>query len=185
MARAIVDRVGADRITEVTQDSYYRDLSHLDADQRARQNFDHPDAIEAGRLARDLAALRAGQPIQLPEYDFTRHVRLPTSQTIHPKSVILVEGILVLALAEVRSLLGVRIFVDTPADIRFIRRLRRDVSERSRSTQSVIEQYLATVRPMHLDFVEPSKRWADIIIPEGGRNTVALEMLISRIEQAL
>jgi uridine kinase len=185
VARSIVERVGPDRITEVTQDSYYRDLAHLAPAQRAARNFDHPDAIEADLLAGHLEALRAGRSIDLPEYDFAAHVRRPESRRAHARSVVLVEGILILALPEVRRLLDIRIFVDTPSDIRFIRRLRRDIAERGRSVNSVIDQYLATVRPMHEDFVEPSKRYADVILPEGGRNTVALEILISRIEQDL
>jgi uridine kinase len=185
VARSIVQRVGRDRITEITQDSYYRDLAHLEPGERAIRNFDHPDAIEVELLAEHLGMLRAGESVDLPDYDFAEHVRRPDTQRVESRNVILVEGILILALPEVRRLLDIRIFVDTPGDIRFIRRLRRDVAERGRSMNGVIDQYLATVRPMHEDFVEPSKRFADVILPEGGRNTVALEILISRIEQDL
>ena len=185
VAEAIVRRVGAEHIVSVHQDRYYRDLSHLDEAQRARHNFDHPDAIEEGLLVEHVRALRAGRPAPLPIYDFTRHVRTGEVEWIGPRPVILVEGILVLAVAEVRRLLDIKLFVDTDADLRLVRRLRRDLAERGRSLASVVDQYLETVRPMHLEFVEPSKRFADLIIPEGGHNTVALDLIISRIEQRL
>lgn len=185
VAREIVRRVGAERITVVHQDRYYRDLSSLALADRAQHNFDHPSAIDEAELVGHLEILRAGRPADLPVYDFARHVRTPEVEPTPARRVILVEGILILAIPEVRSLLDVKIFVDTDADIRFIRRLQRDLTERGRSLDSVVHQYLETVRPMHLEFVEPSKRWADVIIPEGGFNTVALDLVISRIERLL
>lgn len=185
VASEIVSRVGRDRIAVVHQDRYYRDLSHLDVHERSHHNFDHPDAIEETRLVADVVQLKAGRPADLPVYDFSNHVRTGQTETAVPRPVILIEGILILAIAELRDLMDIKIFVDTDADLRFIRRMARDVRERGRTVDSVVEQYLGTVRPMHLEFVEPSKRWADVIIPEGGFNTVALDLVISRIEQLL
>lgn len=185
VANEIVRRVGRDRIVSVNQDRYYHDLGPIDEKRRIHHNFDHPSAIEEALLVEHVQLLKAGRPAELPVYDFTRHVRTQTTELAHPKTVILIEGILVLAIPALREFLDVKIFVDTDADLRFIRRLRRDMEERGRSLESVVEQYLATVRPMHLEFVESSKRWADIIIPEGGYNTVALDLVISRIVQML
>lgn len=185
VAGEIVRRVGPDRIVSVHQDRYYRDLSHLDPDLRAQHNFDHPDAIEETLLVEHLGLLTAGHPAPLPVYDFANHVRADTVEMVEPRPVVLLEGILVLAVAAVRELIDVKLFVDTDADIRMIRRLNRDLAERGRTVQSVIDQWCGTVRPMHLEFVEPSKRYADLIIPEGGFNTVALDLVISRIEQVL
>ena len=185
VANEIVRRVGRDRIVIVNQDRYYRDLAHLDGHQRSHHNFDHPDAIEEELLEKHLALLKAGESAPLPVYDFARHVRVAATEWVDPQPVILVEGILILAISPIRELLDVKIFVDTDADLRFIRRLRRDMAERGRTVDSVVDQYLATVRPMHLEFVESSKRWADVIIPEGGFNTVALDLVISRILQML
>ena len=185
VADEIVRRVGDHRIVTVHQDRYYHDLSHLDEAERHRHNFDHPDAIEDRRLVEHLSLLRSGLSAALPRYDFSRHVRMAEIDLTEPRPVILVEGILILAIPAVRALLDVKLYVDTDPDLRFIRRLDRDLADRGRSVESVIEQYLATVRPMHLEFVEPSKRWADVIIPEGGFNTVALDLVISRIEQGL
>jgi len=185
VAEAIVRRVGPERIVSVHQDRYYRDLSHLDPTQRALRNFDHPDAIEEKLLVEHLGQLVSGRPAPLPVYDFTRHVRSTDVEWVQPRPVILVEGILILAVADIRECIDIKLYVDTDPDIRLIRRLRRDLAERGRSVPSVIDQWLGTVRPMHLEFVEPSKRCADLIIPEGGFNTVALDLVISRIEQAL
>ncbi len=183
VAERILQRVGPGRILQITQDRYYRDLSHLPMTERAHRNFDHPNSIDAELLVDQLQALLAGRPVSLPKYDFKRHQRLPEGEAVEARPVILLEGILIFALPEIRRLLDLKIFVDTDADIRFIRRLQRDIRERGRSVESVIEQYLETVRPMHLEFVEASKRWADIIIPEGGFNQVALDVVISRIER--
>jgi uridine kinase len=185
VADEIVRRVGSGRIVSVHQDRYYRDLSHLDLDQRNRHNFDHPDAIDEELLVEHLSLLIKGKPAPLPVYDFARHVRTTEFELAEPRSVVLLEGILILAVAAIRKLVGVKLFVDTDPDIRFIRRLNRDLAERGRTVQSVIDQWCETVRPMHLEFVEPSKRYADLIIPEGGFNTVALDVVISRIETTL
>jgi uridine kinase len=185
VANAILQRVGPQRIAYLPHDAYYRDLSQLPPVQRAQVNFDHPNSLENELLVAHIRALKQGQAIDLPIYDFTTHSR--TSRTVHiePCMVILVEGILIFAEPELRPLFDVKIFVDTDADLRFIRRLQRDITERGRTTEMVIHQYLATVRPMHLEFVEQSKRYADVIIPEGGMNMVALDMVIARIEALL
>jgi uridine kinase len=185
VANEIVRRVGRERIVTVNQDRYYHDLGHLEGVERSHHNFDHPDAIEEKLLEEHLSLLKAGKPAPLPVYDFARHVRLSATEWADPQPVILLEGILILAIPTLRELLDVKIFVDTDADLRFIRRLRRDMVERGRTVDGVVDQYLATVRPMHLEFVESSKRWADVIIPEGGFNTVALDLVISRILQML
>lgn len=185
MTREILRRVGPDRIVVLNHDRYYRDLARLPMTERSQRNFDHPNALDTVRMRDDLRCLLDNRPADVPVYDFTRHVRRPETERIEPLPVVLVEGILILAEQDLRELMDVRIFVDTDADIRFIRRLERDMAERGRTSESVIDQYLDSVRPMHLEFVEPSKRWADIIIPEGGYNTVALDLVISRIERLL
>jgi uridine kinase len=185
VANEIVRRVGREKIVTVNQDRYYHDLAPLDESQRILHNFDHPNAIEESLLVETLKLLKAGMPAELPIYDFSSHIRTAQSERVEARPVILLEGILILAIPKVRELLDVKIFVDTDADLRFIRRLNRDIAERGRSVENVVEQYQATVRPMHLEFVEPSKRWADVIIPEGGFNTVALDLVISRIMQML
>jgi len=185
VANVVLNRVGAHRIVYLPHDAYYRELTGLPPNQRADVNFDHPDSLETELLVQHIEALRNWQPIELPVYDFTTHSRTQATIHIEPQRIIIVEGILIYALPELRKLFDVKIFVDTDADIRFIHQLERDITERGRSTQSVIHQYLTTVRPMHLEFVEPSKRYADIIIPEGGLNTVALDMVIARIEALL
>jgi uridine kinase len=185
VSESILDRVGRDRIAYIQQDSYYRDLSHLPHEKRAQVNFDHPDALENDLLIQHLAALREGLAVDVPVYDFARHTRTGQTRRVEACRVILVEGILLFAEKALRDLFDVRIFVDADADIRFIRRLQRDIHERGRTTESVVRQYLDTVRLMHLEFVEPSKRYADVIIPEGGFNTVALDMVVARIETLL
>ena len=182
MARAIYDRVGRDRIEWVSHDSYYRNFDALTAEERHNINFDHPDSLETELLVRHLDVLAKGSSVDIPVYDFTTHSRKPETQRIEPRRVIIVEGILVLAEAELRRRIDIKLFVDTPPDIRFMRRLMRDIRTRGRSLESVVEQYITTVRPMHEEFVEPSKRYADLIIPEGGENQVALDAIISRIE---
>jgi uridine kinase len=177
--------VGAEHITYITHDAYYRDLSHLPQRLRAQVNFDHPDALETELLVEHLERLRAGQPVEIPIYDFTTHTRTDRTQRVEVASVVIVEGILVFVEPELRRLFDVKIYIDTGADVRFIRRLRRDIEERGRSVESVCEQYLSTVRPMHLEFVEPSKRYADVIIPEGGFNEVAIEMVAARLRNLL
>jgi uridine kinase len=185
VANQILRQVGAHRIAYLPHDAYYRDISSLPPNQRAEINFDHPDSLESSLLRDHIIQLKNWRAINLPVYDFSTDTR--TSQVIQvvPQGVILVEGILIFAEPELRELFDVKIFVDTDADLRFIRRLQRDLSERGRSIDRVVSQYLTTTRPMHLEFVEPSKRYADIIIPEGGYNTVALDLVIARIEHLL
>lgn len=185
VSQAILRRVGANRIAYIPHDLYYKDLSHLPMEERARFNFDHPNALDNELLVAHIEALSAGQPIEAPTYDFATYVRLPDVHTIQPLPVILIEGILIFTEPVLRRRMGIKLFVDADADLRFIRRLQRDVHERGRTVESVINQYLTTVRPMHLEFVEPSKRYADLIIPEGGRNTIAVDMVVARIEAAL
>jgi uridine kinase len=185
VARAIYDRVGKDRIEWISHDSYYRNFDGLSPEERTRINFDHPDSLETELLIRHLDVLCKGSSVQVPLYDFATHSRRTETQRVEPRKVIIVEGILVLGEAELRKRIDIKLFVDTPADIRFLRRLTRDVESRGRSLQSVVEQYLTTVRPMHEEFVEPSKRHADLIIPEGGENQVALDAIIARVEGLL
>ena len=185
VANRILERVGTENIAYIPHDAYYIDMGHLPEQERANTNFDHPNSLETSLLVEHLKQLRAGESVDIPVYDFTTHTR--TSKTLHidPAPIVLVEGILIFAEPELRVLCDVKLYIDTDADIRFIRRLRRDVQERGRTVESVIEQYLRTVRPMHLEFVEPSKRNADVIIPEGGFNEVAIEMVASRIRGLL
>ena len=172
VARAIYDRVGRDRIEWISHDSYYRDFEGLSAEEKHHINFDHPDSLETEFLARHLDVLCKGSSVEVPKYDFGRYARLEETQRVEPRKVIIVEGILVLAEPELRKRIDIKLFVDTPADVRFMRRLVRDIKSRGRSMESVIEQYITTVRPMHEEFVEPSKRHADLIIPEGGERLV-------------
>lgn len=185
VAQAILNKVGAERIAVVPQDAYYHNLAAMPSAVRDALNFDHPESLETDLLIGHIQQLKAGQAINLPVYDFTRNARSPQIVRVEPQPVILVEGILIFVEAALRALFDMKIFVDTDADLRVLRRLQRDVAERGRTVQSVIQQYLLTVRPMHLDFVEPSKRYADVIIPEGGQNTVAIEMVAARIEALL
>jgi uridine kinase len=185
VANVIVERVGAKHIAYLPHDAYYKDLSSLPSAQRTTINFDHPNSLDTDLLIQHIRQLKNRQPVELPVYDFKTHSRTDQSYRIDPEPVILVEGILIFAEPVLRELFDVKLFVDTDADIRFIRRLERDISERGRTTESVIRQYLTTVRPMHLEFVEPSKRYADVIIPEGGLNTVAMDMVVARLEALL
>jgi uridine kinase len=185
VAQEILQRVGPERIAFLQHDSYYKDLSGLPPAQRADVNFDHPNSLETDLLIQHIATLREGKAVEVPIYDFSTHSRTDRTFTVQPRGVILVEGILIFTEAALRELFDVKIFVDTDSDIRFIRRLERDLAERGRTTESVIKQYQLTVRPMHLEFVEPSKRYADVIIPEGGFNTAALDMVVARIEALL
>jgi uridine kinase len=185
IANEILHRVGAEHVAYIPHDAYYRELGHLPREERARVNFDHPDSLETSLLVEHLQALRAERAVEIPIYDFTIHMRTEETRRVEPAPVILVEGILVFVEPELRELLDVKLYVDTDADVRFIRRLQRDVHERGRSVESVCEQYLTTVRPMHLEFVEPSKRYADVIIPEGGFNEVAIEMVAARLRSML
>lgn len=174
--------IGEGHLAYIQHDCYYRDISHLTPEERNARNYDHPDSLETELLIQHLIQLKQGQTIEVPSYDFAIHNRRPETQTIMPSPIVLVEGILIFVDKQLREQMDMRIFVDTDADLRFIRRLQRDMSERGRSFSSVIEQYLGTVRPMHLEFVEPSKRYADIIVPAAGHNPVAMDMIISRIQ---
>jgi uridine kinase len=185
VSQEILRRVGRNNIAYVQHDSYYRDQSHLPPAQRAHINYDHPDSLETDLLVQHIQLLRQGQAVQVPVYDFSTHTRRPETERLEPRQIILVEGILIFVEPALRDLFDIKIFVDTDPDIRFIRRLERDIAERGRTMESVVEQYLMTVRPMHMEFVEPSKRYADVIIPEGGFNVVALDMVVARIRQML
>lgn len=185
VARAILRAVGKDRLAFIAQDSYYRPIDWRREADLKTFNFDHPDAIDTELLVAHLRQLKAGLAIEAPRYDFVNHVRLPETDRVEPRPVVLVEGILLYAEAQLRELLDFKIFVDTDADVRLARRVRRDIDERGRKLEDVLRQYLMTVRPMHLEFVEPSKRWADVIVPEGGENRVALAMVAARVEQLL
>ena len=185
VAQTILNRVSPERIAFLQHDAYYKDLRELPPIQRAEVNFDHPNSLDTNLLIQHIDQLKANQSVKLPIYDFSTHSRTDQTYTVYPRRVILVEGILIFVEPPLRELFNVKLFVDTDPDIRFIRRLQRDITERGRTTESVIHQYLSTVRPMHLEFVEPSKRYADVIIPEGGFNTAALDMVIARIEALL
>jgi uridine kinase len=181
VARRILERVGADLVAHLPHDAYYKEAGHLPPEERATLNFDHPDALDNDLLIEHLKELQAGRAVEIPVYDFMTHNRRAETLRVEPQPVILVEGILIFADKRVRDLMDVKIYVDTDADLRLLRRLQRDIEERGRSISSVIHQYLSTVRPMHLEFVEPSKRYADVIIPEGGFNEVAIDMVASRL----
>jgi uridine kinase len=185
VSEAILARVGRDRIAYIQHDSYYKDRSQISPEERANVNFDHPDALESELLAEHLRLLREGDAVEVPLYDFTTHTRKPETRRVEPHKVILVEGILIFADKPLRNLMDIKIYVDTDADIRLIRRLQRDITERARTAESVISQYMETVRPMHLEFVEPSKRYADIIIPEGGFNLTAIDMVVAKVQSMI
>ncbi|MEZ0370338.1 MAG: uridine kinase [Candidatus Sericytochromatia bacterium] len=184
VARNVLEKVGPEQVTYIQQDSYYKDLSHLPMDVRSQLNFDHPDAFDNALFAEHLGQLKQGLNVELPLYDFKSYTRIG-SRTIVPRPVILVEGILVLAEEAIRKLLNIKIYVDTDPDIRIIRRLRRDVLERGRGLEHVLNQYVETVRPMHQQYIEPTRRFADIVIPEGGSNKVAMDMLITKVQALL
>ena len=185
VAQQILQRVGPSQIAFLQHDSYYKELTGLPPAQRAEVNFDHPDSLETELLIRHIESLRDGKPVEVPIYDFSTDSRTADTFTVQPRRVILVEGILIFVKSELRNLFDIKIFVYTDSDLRFIRRLQRDITERGRTTEAVIKQYQTTVRPMHLEFVEPSKRYADVIIPEGGFNTAALDMVVARVEALL
>lgn len=185
ITRKITEALPPGHAVVICHDSYYKDHPELSFEDRAQLNFDHPDAIETPLLVEHLRQLRAGQPISLPTYDFSTHRRRPDVIRIEPHPAVLVEGILILENRALREPMNIKIFVDTDSDLRFMRRLKRDIKKRGRSMESVFEQYLATVRPMHMEFVEPSKRFADIIIPEGGHNEVGIDLVIQKIKSLL
>jgi uridine kinase len=181
VVKRIVDSLGDGQVTVVEHDRYYRDRNDLRLEERAALNYDHPDSLETDLLVQHVHELRAGRPVNVPMYDFTRYARQPNTERVLPRRAIIIEGILIFTDAALRALMDVKVFVDTDDDTRFIRRLQRDITVRGRTVQSVIDQYLGTVKPMHLEFVEPSKRYADIIVPQGGHNAVAIDMLLTLI----
>ncbi len=185
LARRVIETVGRDNVVLVEQDSYYRNLADMPLDERRQANFDHPDSIDSEMLMNHLKRLKLGQPIEMPVYDFKTHTRNHETEHIDPKPVVIVEGILIFSETRIFNLLDVRIYVDTPDDIRFIRRLQRDIVDRGRTVESVIAQYYATVRPMHFEFVEPSKRRADLIIPEAANHDIGIEFICSKIREEI
>ncbi|HEY0546242.1 MAG TPA: uridine kinase [Pyrinomonadaceae bacterium] len=185
VAKSILEAVNAEDVVFIQQDSYYRNLKDLPLDYKQAANFDHPDALDNDLLVHHIKRLKAGNAVELPLYDFKANMRLAETLLIEPKPIVIIEGILIFSDARLLEQMDIKVFVDTPDDIRFIRRLRRDVAERGRTVESVIEQYLATVRPMHMQFVEPSKRYADVIIPEGGHNLVSIDLISGKIRERL
>ena len=185
VARKIAEGLPAESVGVIDHDAYYRDRSDLTYEARTHLNYDHPDALDNDLLVAHLEALRAGQAVDVPIYDFKTHARLGERRRVEPTHIVIVEGILVFVDERVRRLLDVKIFVDTDADIRVFRRIRRDLEHRGRTFQQVREQYYATVRPMHLQFVEPSKRWADLIVPEGGDNHIAIDLILGKLRHVL
>ena len=181
VVRKIVESLGLDQVTLLQHDRYYRDRNDLRLEERAALNYDHPNSLETDLLVQHVRDLKSGKPVDVPQYDFTRHARLSETETFQPRRALIVEGILIFADSPLRDLMDIKVFVDTDSDTRFIRRLQRDVAERGRTMESVIDQYQTTVKPMHLEFVEPSKRYADVIIPLGGHNTVAIELLLTML----
>ena len=184
VARAIVDPLDLDALL-LDADAYYCDLAHLSLEERKQVNFDHPDALDVPLLADHLTRLAKGQSIEKPTYDFAAHTRAARTVMVEPRDVVLVDGILIFADSRLRPLFDIKVFVDVAGDVRFIRRMRRDILDRGRRLEDVIDQYLGTVRPMHLEFVEPSKRYADVILPEGGQNTIGIEMIRARVESEI
>src|SRR5947199_5178640 len=185
VANRILESVRADEVVFIQQDIYYLDLKYMPLDYRNAANFDHPDAVDNDLLVNHLKKLNAGEPVELPIYDFKTHSRLPATTRVEPTPIVIVEGILIFAEPRLLEQMDIKVFVDTPDDIRFIRRLRRDLAERGRTVDSVIEQYIATVRPMHMQFGEPSKRLAYVIIPEGGHNLVSIDLISGKIRERL
>ncbi len=185
IARRLSEGLPSDSVITLDHDSYYKDQSHLPPDERPRVNFDHPDTLDNDLLVQHLTKLRSGEPVEVPRYDFRTHTRQIDTRRVEPAPIILLEGILTFVDERIRKLLDIKLFVDTDSDIRVFRRIRRDIEQRGRTFQSIREQYYATVRPMHLQFVEPSKRWADMIIPEGGDNTVAIDLILGKLRDVL
>lgn len=181
----LIENLGSREVVMIEQDSYYKDFAGLPVEERAKLNFDHPDAFDRELLLDHMEALLRGQPIEKPTYDFTHHSRLPETVRVEGHRVIVLEGILVLEDPALRRLMDIKVFIDTDADVRLIRRIRRDTKERERSLESILKQYEQSVRPMHLQFIEPSKRYADIIIPEGGKNQVAIDLLVTKVRSML
>jgi uridine kinase len=185
VAHTLYKQLGTEKVVNLQEDSYYKDLAHLPFEERVKFNFDHPDAFDHELLRKHISLLLKGKTIEHPVYDFTTHTRKKETRKVGPHEIVILEGILILAIPELRELMDIKIYIDTPADICFIRRLQRDIDERGRSVESVIKQYQETVRPMYMQFVEPSKRYADIIIPHGGKNVIAIDIIRSKIEKLL
>lgn len=183
VANEIYNALPKESIVKIEQDSYYRDQSALSFEERIKTNYDHPDAFDTALLLSHLEDLINGKPIDKPMYDFEKHTRKPESVRVNPTDIIILEGIMILVEPEIRNMLDIKIFVDTDADVRIVRRLQRDIKERGRTIDSVIEQYLGVVRPMHLQFIEPTKRYADLIIPEGGYNKVAIDIMATKVNE--
>jgi uridine kinase len=181
VARKVADALAASSVAFIDMDAYYIDYAHLPMEERRRINWDHPNAFDWDLLLAHLGRLAAGKPIEKPEYDFVEHLRKEETVYVAPAAVVVIDGILLLADPRVRALCDVKVFVDTEADIRLIRRLRRDLVERGRPLEEIVDQYLTTVQPMHLEFVEPSKRYADVIVPRGGHNEIAIEMIAAKV----
>lgn len=185
VVRHIIDTIGEEDILLIQHDSYYRDLKHLSFEERTQQNFDHPSSLETELMIRHIKALKEGYQVEIPIYDFTRHIRKDETRLADPKKIILLDGILIFTEKELRELMNIKLYVDTDDDIRLLRRIQRDIVERDRQLENVLNQYEKHVRPMHLEFVEPTKRYADIIIPRGGENKVALDMVNALIQDRL
>lgn len=185
LANTIVNELGSDQVVVISEDSYYKDLGDMPFEERTRINYDHPDALDHDLLAKHLSDLQKGNTVEVPRYDHTNHKRLPETKTVGKHCIIVLEGILLFVEAHLRDLMDIRIFMDAPLDICLLRRLRRDIIERNRSLESILEQYQETVRPMYLQFIEPSKRYADIIVPRGGENRIAIEMIKAKMRELL
>lgn len=183
--KELKEELGKDDIGIISEDAYYRDQSHLEMEERVKTNYDHPNSMDHALLVSHLQALKQGKSIEIPEYSYVEHTRLPTVRHFEPKRIIILEGILLLTDEKIRNEISVSIFVDAPLDICFIRRLKRDMEERGRTMESVVSQYRKTVRPMFLQFIEPSKQYADIIVPKGGKNRIAINILKAQIKQLL
>jgi uridine kinase len=185
VARRVAEALTESSVAFIDMDAYYKNFAHLPMAERKRVNWDHPDAFDLDLFVEHLSRLSDGEPIEKPAYDFVQHVRSPHTIAIAPSDVVVIDGILLFVDARVRSLCDVKVYVDADADVRLIRRLRRDIAQRGRPFDEILEQYLSTVRPMHLQFVEPSKRYADVIVPRGGHNAVAIEMIVAKIQRRL
>ncbi len=185
IADRIISALSEQDVLVLQQDHYYKDLPHLPLDERAKQNFDHPDSMDTPLLTEHMRQLREGKAVERPVYDFTQHRRVARTVRLEPRPALILEGILIFENKALRELMDIKIFVDTDADLRFIRRLSRDIRERGRTVESVVQQYLATVRPMHMEFIEPSKRYADVIIPEGGYNEVGIDLVTQKIRSLM
>lgn len=185
VARAILDAVGASKVAYVPHDAYYRDMSYLPLSERSQLNYDHPESLETELLIEHIRQLLEYKAVSIPVYDFTEHRRTAETRIVEPAPIILIDGILIFTNSQLRDLMDIKVYVDTDSDVRFIRRMQRDMAERGRSLTSIIKQYSETVRVMHLEFVEPSKRYADVIVPHGGLNKVAMDMVVARLVRML